>query len=607
LNGGATCELEVAVLSSNSPKPTIFQQVWRILSRQERRGLGWIFVLMIVGSVLETLSLGLVVPVVGLLTRPNYIQNFPRINELLGYPTEHQFVIGMMFALVVVYIAKSFFLIWSAWVQRGYSASVTTRIGRQLFRSYLYQPYAFHLQRNSAVLIRNSQNSGLVMTGIIDPILVISSDILVTAGLLVLLIKLEPIGSIATISIFGLTSWIFRKFTNSRIKTWGEIQNFHKRMLLQHLQQGFGGVKDVKILGTEEYFASQYGENLLKNSEVVRRFSIAQTLPRFGLEILTIIGLAVLVSTMVLLDSELPEILPVLGLFGAAAFRLLPAVNRLISNFQIINVSRPQVNEVFEDLDLPDQLNHKNSDRSTLTSAISIVDISFSYAESLKNVVSGVSVKIGRGEAVGLIGSSGSGKSTLVDILLGLLEPKSGKVLVDGSDIHDDLRGWQDQIGYVPQSIFLTDDTLRRNVAFGLPKDKIDDDAVRSAIRSAQLEEFVASLPDGMETVVGERGVRLSGGQRQRIGIARALYNNPDVLVLDEATSSLDTETEHGVMQAVQALQGDKTVIIVAHRLSTVEYCDRLYRLENAQIVDEGTFSEVTSRTKDLPRDSDPK
>ena len=597
----------MAVLSSNSPKPTIFQQVWRILSRQERRGLGWIFVLMIVGSVLETLSLGLVVPVVGLLTRPNYIQNFPRINELLGYPTEHQFVIGMMFALVVVYIAKSFFLIWSAWVQRGYSASVTTRIGRQLFRSYLYQPYAFHLQRNSAVLIRNSQNSGLVMTGIIDPILVISSDILVTGGLFVLLIKLEPIGSIATISIFGLTSWIFRKFTNSRIKTWGEIQNFHKKMLLQHLQQGFGGVKDVKILGTEEYFASQYGENLLKNSEVVRRFSIAQTLPRFGLEILTIIGLAVLVSTMVLLDSELPEILPVLGLFGAAAFRLLPAVNRLISNFQIINVSRPQVDEVFEDLDLPDQLNHKNSDRSTLTSAISIVDISFSYAESLKNVVSGVSVKIGRGEAVGLIGSSGSGKSTLVDILLGLLEPKSGKVLVDGSDIHDDLRGWQDQIGYVPQSIFLTDDTLRRNVAFGLPKDKIDDDAVRSAIRSAQLEEFVASLPDGMETVVGERGVRLSGGQRQRIGIARALYNKPDVLVLDEATSSLDTETEHGVMQAVQALQGDKTVIIVAHRLSTVEYCDRLYRLENAQIVDEGTFSEVTSRTKDLPRDTEPK
>jgi ABC-type multidrug transport system fused ATPase/permease subunit len=192
----------------------------------------------------------------------------------------------------------------------------------------------------------------------------------------------------------------------------------------------------------------------------------------------------------------------------------------------------------------------------------------------------------------------------LVDILMGLLEPTAGHVLVDGDDIHDNIRGWQDQIGYVPQSIFLTDDTLLRNVAFGLPKDQIDHDAVKSAIRSAQLEEFVASLPDGLDTIVGERGVRLSGGQRQRIGIARALYNNPDVLVLDEATSSLDTETEHGVMQAVQALQGEKTVIIVAHRLSTVEYCDRLYRLENARIVDEGTFSEVTSRTKDLPREN---
>ena len=592
------------VLLGNSKESTIFHQVWRILTHQERRRLGWIFVLMLVGSVLETLSLGLVVPVVGLLTRPNYIQKFPRINELLGFPSEQQFVIGTMFALVAVYIVKSSFLIWITWVQRGYSASVTTRIGRQLFRSYLYQPYVFHLQRNSAMLIRNSQNSGLVMSGIVDPMLVISSDILVTAGLFVLLIGLEPIGTLATSSIFGLTSLAFRKFANSRIETWGKAQNLNKGMLLQHLQQGFGGVKDVKILGTEEHFVTQYGENLYKNSEVIRRFSVAQILPRFGLEILTIIGLAVLVSTMVLLDSELTEILPVLGLFGAAAFRLLPAVNRLINNFQLINISRPQVNEVFEDLDLPGQLNLKNSDRSALTGSISVVDISFSYPDSLKDAVSGVSVKIGRGEAVGLIGPSGSGKSTLVDVLLGLLEPKFGKVLVDGSDIHENLRRWQDQIGYVPQSIFLTDDTLRRNVAFGLPKDQIDDNAVKSAIRSAQLEDFVASLPDGLDTIVGERGVRLSGGQRQRIGIARALYNNPDVLVLDEATSSLDTETEHGVMQAVQALQGEKTVIIVAHRLSTVEYCDRLYRLESARIVDEGTFSEVTSRAKDLPREN---
>jgi ABC-type multidrug transport system fused ATPase/permease subunit len=269
-----------------------------------------------------------------------------------------------------------------------------------------------------------------------------------------------------------------------------------------------------------------------------------------------------------------------------------------------ININRPILDNLYHDLALTVPATAVQQASRTLVDRLDINNLSFRYANTTRDVLNDVSIHVLRGEAVGLIGSSGSGKSTLVDILLGLLEPTAGCVLIDGCDIRENLRGWQDQIGYVPQSIFLTDDTLRRNVAFGLPNDLIDDNAVKSAIRSAQLEDFVASLPEGMETVVGERGVRLSGGQRQRIGIARALYNSPDVLVLDEATSSLDTETEHGVMQAVQALQGEKTVIIVAHRLSTVEYCDRLYRLENARIVDEGTFSEVTSRTKDLPRDN---
>jgi ABC-type multidrug transport system fused ATPase/permease subunit len=578
--------------------------VWSVLNSQERRRLGWILLLMLVGTVLETVSLGLVVPLVGFLTRPSYLEQFPRLNDLLGDPTETQFVVGAMSFLVFVYFVKSAFLIWGTWVQRGYSMSVTTRIGTKLYETYLGQPYSFHLQRNSAMLIRNSQNSALIMAGILDPILIISSDILVTTGLFALLIALEPIGTIVTVLIFGVASLLFRKFTNARIKRWGEAQNFHKGMILQHLQQGFGGVKDVKILGAEDHFASQYEEHLSRFSAVQRRFSVAQVLPRFGLEVLTILGLAVLVSTMVLLGSGLTEILPVLGLFGAAAFRLLPAVNRMINNFQLINVSRPQVAEIFSDLTMSVPIRDTSIQRSSFKRGVFINDVSFSYAASSAEALIDISISVARGEAVGLVGPSGSGKSTLVDILLGLLEPTSGRVLVDGNDIHDNLRVWQDQIGYVPQSIFLTDDTLRRNVAFGLPKDQIYDDAVKSAIRSAQLEEFVASLPEGLNTIVGERGVRLSGGQRQRIGIARALYNNPDVLVLDEATSSLDTETEHGVMQAVQALQGEKTVIIVAHRLSTVEYCDRLYRLENARIVDQGTFSEVTSRTKDLSREN---
>ena len=583
------------------------QMIWRMLKKSERRGLGMIFVLMLIGTVLEMFSLGLVVPIVGLLVNPDYLDRVPFVHSLFGDLTTTQYVLGAMGLLIGVYIVKTIFLIWKTWVQRGFSNSVTLRIAQDLYENYLRQPYAFHLERNSAIMIRNSQSSASLMSGVIDPLLLIASEFLVSGGLFILMLLLEPVGSLAAIVVFGSFSVIFRRITSRRITKWGEAQNSYKGSIIQHLQQGFSGVKDIKILGREDYFVASYQRDLSGNAYVQRRYAVAQTLPRFSMELLTIICLGLLVSLMVLSDKALSDILPVLSLFGAAAFRLLPTLSQVINSFMSININRPIVNDLYDDLALPipavttDQKSRKLLDR------IDVEGLSFSYARTTRDAINNVSISIRRGEAVGLIGSSGSGKSTLVDILLGLLEPTSGQVRIDGNDIHQNLRGWQDQIGYVPQSIFLTDDTLRRNVAFGLPKDKINDDAVRLAIRSAQLEEFVASLPEGMETVVGERGVRLSGGQRQRIGIARALYNNPDVLVLDEATSSLDTETEHGVMQAVQALQGDKTVIIVAHRLSTVEYCDRLYRLENAQIVDEGTFSEVTSRTKDLPRDADQK
>ena len=358
-------------------------------------------------------------------------------------------------------------------------------------------------------------------------------------------------------------------------------------------------MKDVKILGREDFFVSEYSDQLTGSAAVTRRSGVSQMLPRIGLEILTILGLAVLVSTMVVSGEDLNSVLPVLGLFGAAAFRLVPAVGRMVTMVQTISQSQPVVHELFHDLGLKTLQTTKRQNHDGFAEALEVSELSFKYETAPTNALSNVSLRVKRGEAVGLVGPSGSGKSTLVDVLLGLMAPASGAVLVDGVNVQDRIRWWQDQIGYVPQSIFLTDDTLRRNVAFGLPKSEIDDAAVDAAIRAAQLEEFVKTLPLGLETVVGERGVRLSGGQRQRIGIARALYHNPDVLVLDEATSSLDTETEHGVMQAVQALQGEKTVIIVAHRLSTVEYCDRLYRLESSRIVDEGTFAEVMNRSRE--------
>ena len=559
---------------------------------------------MLIGSVLETVSLGLIVPAMGALTNPEYLEKFPRINELLGFPSPGQLVAISMGLLVVVYLAKSAFMIWSLWIQKGYSNTVSNRIGRHLFDVYLKQPYEFHTQRNSALLVRNSQNSASMLAGIIDPTLGILADTLVTIGLFGLVMLLEPVGTLVTIVSFGISAITFRRFTNERIRRWGAAQNHHKGMMLKHLQQGFGGVKDLKVLGREGFFVDRYSDELDANASVWRRFTLAQVLPRIGLENLTVIGLALLVSTMVFAGYDSTHILPIIGLFGAAAFRLLPAVNRTISNLQTIKWNQEIAYELYDDLKLPiEQKQIGNQSRSTFES-INFSNVSFGYVGAVQNSLQDISLQISHGEAVGLVGPSGSGKSTLVDVLLGLLAPQSGEVRVNGLPIREKLDIWRTTVGYVPQTIFLIDDSLRRNIAFGLPNKEIDEKCVEQAIELAQLKDFVAGLPDGLETVVGERGVRLSGGQRQRIGIARALYNQPEVLVLDEATSSLDTETEQGVMQAVQALQGTKTVIIVAHRLSTVEYCDRLYRLESSRIIDEGTFAEVMSRARDIPRNN---
>ena len=553
---------------------------------------------MFFASVLETVSLGLIVPAMGALTNPNYLENFPLIDDFFGNPSPKGAVALTMGVLVALYIAKSVFLVWSLWIQKGYSNSVSNRIGRRLFDVYLSQDYEFHTQRNSALLVRNSQNSASMLTGIIDPALGILADTLVTLGLFGLVMFLEPVGTLATVISFGIAAFVFRRFSNERIRRWGAAQNHHKGMMLKHLQQGFGGIKDLKVLGREDFFVDLYADELEKNTTVWRRFSLAQVLPRIGLENLTVIGLALLVSTMVFTGYETSRILPVIGLFGAAAFRLLPAVSRTISNLQTIKWNRQIAQDLHADLLMPVEIRQAPSHSPLEFETIEFKDVSFQYIDTQTKSLDKVSLRVSGGEAVGLIGQSGSGKSTLVDVLLGLLKPITGEVFVNGNSIRRNPGEWRAAVGYVPQTIYLIDDTLRKNIAFGLVESMIDNQAVERAIQMAQLKDFVETLPDGLDTVVGERGVRLSGGQRQRIGIARALYSDPEVLVLDEATSSLDAETEYGVMQAVKALQRNKTVIIVAHRLSTVEYCDRLYRLDAGRIVDEGTFDEVMNRSQ---------
>ncbi|NDF66696.1 MAG: ABC transporter ATP-binding protein [Actinobacteria bacterium] len=571
--------------------------VWRLLKSSERRSLVGIIFLILVGLILETLSLGIVMPVVAILTQDDYQTKYRWLTDNLGSPSREDLIVIVMLLMVGIYIVRSLFLLWSSWVQKGFSAALSGRLSQRLFTIYLRQPYLFHLQHNSATLMRNSRNANVVVTGGIDPTLVLLTDGLVAIALFTLLIIVEPVGTIITLVAFGVGAWLFQLLTRRRIERWGDQRNLHDGMILQHLQQGLGGAKDVKILGRESEFLDQHEKHLKESLRINRVYSVLQTMPRMYMEILTIAGLAALVISMVLQKQSFTEIIPTLGLFAAAAFRVMPSINRLLGALQTLIYSRAIIASVYADfkLDAPDET--KLVTGIPFSEQLELRSVTFQYPTASTPSLQQVSLVVRRGEAVGFVGPSGAGKSTLVDVILGLFAPTAGLVLVDGQDIQKNLRNWQNQIGYVPQSIYLTDDTLRRNVAFGLGDENIDENSVRNAIRLAQLEEFVSSLPENLDTVVGERGVRLSGGQRQRIGIARALYHNPSILVLDEATSSLDTPTEHGVMQAVQALQGSKTVIIVAHRLSTVEYCDRLYRIESSRLIEEGTFDEVVKRS----------
>ncbi len=571
--------------------------VWKLFTNSDRIAFIRIVVMVIIGMFLETISLGIVVPIIGILTQDDYQQKYPFIVDIFGNLSREELISAVMVAMVLIYVVRSLFLFWSLWIQKGFSASVSGRLSQSLFSIYLRQPYMFHLQRNSSTLMRNAKNATSVVTCGVDPFLVLLTDGLVAIAMFALLIAVEPVGTLAVLLVFGLSTFVFQRTTRRRIDNWGYQVDYHETKILQHLQEGFGGAKDVKVLGRENEFLSQHEKHLGESIRINRIYNVILTLPRSFMEIITIVWLCLLVVSMVVRGRELADIVPILGLFAAAAFRVMPSINRLLMATQTLIFNRSIIASVYRDflLDSPDSLTVKSNTK--FASQLELVDVSFQYPAAATTSLQNVSLVVKRGEAVGFVGPSGAGKSTLVDVILGLFAPTSGVVKVDGQDVQQNLRNWQNQIGYVPQAIYLTDDTLRRNVAFGLNDENIDDNLVRDAIRLAQLEEFVATLPEKLETVVGERGVRLSGGQRQRIGIARALYHNPSVLVLDEATSSLDTPTEHGVMQAVQALQGSKTVLIVAHRLSTVEYCDRLYKIENARIIEEGTFDEVVQRS----------
>jgi ABC-type multidrug transport system fused ATPase/permease subunit len=583
------------------------RKVWSILTRAQRRSASAVLTLMVIGMVLETLGIGLVIPAFILMTRSDVIARSPMLSALvsrLGNPDREHLVIAGMLTLVAFYVLKTVFLAFLTWRQTGFVSEVQNDLSQRLFCGYLRQPYSFHLQRNSAQLVNILLGEvNLFAHTCLMASLTLLTELMVVVGISALLLVFAPVGAVVIVGIIGVPSWVFHRVLHNRILSWGTARQLHEERRLQESLEGLGGAKDVILLGREKDFLARYARHSLSSAHVIHRLLTFQQLPRLGLELLAMCGLAGLVIVLIAQRKPVDSLLPTLGLFAAAAFRILPSANKVITSIQQIRSSLPAVDVMRRELARMHDSTPKGSGLPLrFLNVLELRSVTFQYDGTERPALCDLSLSVPCGKSVGFIGGSGSGKSTLIDVILGLHSPMSGGVLADGIDIRTNLRDWQDRIGYVPQSIFLTDDTLRRNVAFGIPDDQIDHAAVLRAIGAAQLDEFIAELPEGLETRVGERGVRLSGGQLQRIGIARALYHDPSILVLDEATSALDMATEREVMEAVRALHGRKTVIIVAHRLSTVEHCDLIYRIEFGRVADSGEAQRMVATGASAPR-----
>jgi len=554
---------------------------------------------MVIGMCFETLGVGLIIPLISIFTQENLSTQYPEVIpliNLIGNPEKETLFVYAMVFLLGLYVVKNIFLAILVWIQMRFVFEVRTYLAKKLFSTYIRQPYMFHLQNNSAQLIRNITNeiSAFIAYGVL-PLLQIFSEGLVLIGIVILLILIEPLGSLVLMSVIGGGALGFQLIVRNRVSQWGEQRQFHDGMVIKYIQQGLGAAKDVKMFGCEETFINIHDESHKKTAKLLQYQQILQALPRLWLELIILAGLVSLVLSMMFRGESILDVIPVLGVFVAAAFRLLPSLSRILSSVSAFQFSLSVINLLDSEmkLEIDDNIQQTDTKLNFFRDKIQLSNIKFKYPNSTTSAVNNVTLNISCGESVGFIGTSGSGKSTIIDIILGLLTPDSGEVIRDGADIQKDLRGWQNKIGYVPQSVFLTDDTLRRNVAFGLSDDKIDENAVWIAIKASQMEDFVSAQTGGLDTLVGERGVRLSGGQRQRIGIARALYNDPEIIVLDEATSSLDNVTESEIMETINTLQDDKTLIIVAHRLSTLSKCDVIYRLEDGQVVKGGVPSSL--------------
>ena len=572
-----------------------------LLSIFKKKHLSRFFVLiflMIVGAIMETFGISLIIPLVGTLLSDEFIlpNQLTSIIPALKEISKEQMIFASISFFIFFYLIKSIYLGFLVYIQSKYIYSVQRHVSTSLYKTYLYQPYSFHLNRNSGEIISNTITESMQFAlGFVSPLIYIITDILIIFFISALLFYVEPLGALSVMKLFSIGSYFLYFLSKNRSAIWGEKRQENEAKRIKSAQQGLSGIKEVKLHGFEEIFAEFFSKSTSVSLNSAMKQTTLQGMPKIFFELLTVIAISLLIFVLYNSGTSSSQLISTLGIFALAAFKLLPSVARLVTNIQALRFANPVINKIKNELGLePKQVLFTSNNNLIIEKELTLKNISFQYDKSENYALDNINLSILSGQSIGIIGSSGAGKSTLVDIILGLLRPHKGKMLVDGKEINsENIKMWQKNIGYVSQSIYILDDSFKNNIAFGIPKDEIDDEKINNATKLAQLETFINELPEGLNTFAGEQGVRISGGQLQRIGIARALYNNPSILVFDEATSALDNETEKSVMDSITNLQGNKTIIIIAHRLTTVKDCDIIIELDKGSIIKKGTPREM--------------
>ena len=546
---------------------------------------------------LEVLGVGMILPLIETIVRPEWVDEFPLLkfySEKLG---DENFFFMILVFVVVLFFVKNLFLAFQVHLYSKYSFDVQVEISNFLFKSYLKRPYDFFLKSNSSELIRNTVVEVNTYIGyILQPSLILVSESLVLLAIVVLLLTVQPFVFLLVFILVALVGWSFNNFTSKRVSEWGIQRQSHEGKKIQSLQEGFSGIKFIKLLGDYSLLTRRFKRHTKLGSIAGRNQYSMQQMPKLLLEFLGVLAISGLALSLYLDSPNDKSSIPKLGMVAFGMIRIIPSIARIVNAYQSLIYGSPSLSILLKELN--NWSNQKdalpNTKNKTFEKSYEIKEVSYTYPGEVKDSLSNVSISIEKGSFVGIVGESGSGKSTLIDIALGLLKPNKGSILLDGKTLSEDLKDISLlNIGYVPQEIFLNDDTLKSNVAFGEEVEIIDEDKVWKCLDDANLADFIRELPTGLNTKMGEKGVRFSGGQKQRVGIARALYNDPDLIVFDEATSALDSKTESSIMKTIYSLKNNKTCVIVTHRHSTLHHCDKVYKMKNGRVVESGTYEKL--------------